>query len=87
MIHCRRNRRTDQDLINAGDFVKVGRKHYRHVSGAEIVYDCNRWRWSAVGQLWQTLDVAAYYVRKQAAEAPRLAAVDPRALVSSAVSP
>lgn len=71
MISRRRNTRTDIDLVNAGDFVKVGRKHFRHASGLEISYDCNTWRWRAVGQLWATLDWAAYQVRKAAANQTR----------------
>lgn len=67
MISRRRNTRTDLDLVNAGDFVKVGRKHFRHVSGLEITYDSNAWHWRAVGRLWTTLDWAAYQVRKHAA--------------------
>lgn len=67
MFSARRNRRTDLDLVAAGDFVKVGRKHFRHVSGLEITYDGNRWSWRGAGQLWSTLEVAAHNVRLAAA--------------------
>lgn len=59
-----RNKRTDLQIVAAGDFAKVGKKHFRHVSGAEIKYDCNAWGWRACGRLWQTLEVAVYNVRK-----------------------
>lgn len=64
MFAARRNRRTDLQIVNDGDFVKVGHKHFRHVSGAEIVYDCNRWAWQAAGNLWSTLEVAVHMVRR-----------------------
>jgi hypothetical protein len=66
MIYRRRNTRTDLDLVNAGDFVKVGRRHFRHESGLEITYDCNRSHWLAAGNAWQSLEWAAYQVRKAA---------------------
>lgn len=31
-------------------WAKVARKHYRHISGIEVRYDCNRWGWEVVGQ-------------------------------------
>lgn len=66
MISRRRNTRTDLDLVAAGDFVKLGRRHFRHVSGLEITFDCTRRLWNAAGFAWQTLDWAAYQVRKHA---------------------
>ncbi len=60
-------KRTDLQIITGGDFAKIGKKHFRHVSGAEIQYDCMAWGWRACGRLWQTLEVAVYNVRAQAA--------------------
>jgi hypothetical protein len=35
--------------INDGEWARVGRKHYRHASGIEIVYRHNEWLWEIVG--------------------------------------
>lgn len=56
---------TGKEMVASGQWVKVARKHYRHVSGAEIVYDHNRWAWFACGKLWSTLWVARYNVEKE----------------------
>lgn len=69
----KRNTRTDLEIVAAGDFVKVGKKHFRHESGVEIEYDCNHWGWRISTDrkwLYGTLEVAVYNVRK----APVLAA-------------
>jgi len=66
LYDVRRNRRTDLQIVNDGDFVKVGKKHFRHVSGAEVKYDCNAWAWRACDSLWQTLEVAVSNVRREA---------------------
>jgi hypothetical protein len=59
-------KRTDLQIIADGDFAKIGKKHFRHVSGAEIQYDCMAWGWRACGWLWKTLEVAVYNVRTEA---------------------
>ena len=43
--NMRRIQRTDLQIVNSGDFTKVGRKHYRHESGAEISFDCMKFGW------------------------------------------
>ena len=30
-------------------WAKVGKKHYVHVSGVEVAYDCNAWLWRVDG--------------------------------------
>lgn len=40
---------TGREMVQSGTWVKVARKHYRHVSGAEIRYNSNRWLWEIVG--------------------------------------
>lgn len=62
------NRRTDLQIIADGDFAKVGKKHYRHVSGLEVQYDCMAWGWRAAGQLWSTLEVAVRATRREATQ-------------------
>ena len=32
-----------------GEWARVARKHYRHMSGVEIVYRPNLWLWEIVG--------------------------------------
>lgn len=56
----RRNTRTDLELINSGQWAKVGRKHFRRFDGAEVRYDCNAWGWRVNGGrfVWKTLEVA-----------------------------
>jgi N-acetylneuraminic acid mutarotase len=39
-------------------WAKVGRKHYRHESGAEVTYDYNRFLWIANGFGYTTLHAA-----------------------------
>lgn len=70
-MHIKRHGNTGQELVNSGAWVKVGRKHYRHVTGVEVVYDCNRWGWRIMaadgtsdGLVWSTLWVAAHYATK-----------------------
>lgn len=36
---------TGREMVNSGVWAKVGKQHYRHASGVEIVYDCNHWVW------------------------------------------
>jgi hypothetical protein len=35
--------------ITEGTWVKIARKHYRHVSGIEVRYDDNAWTWEVIG--------------------------------------
>ena len=44
-------KRTDLQIIADGDFAKIGKKHFRHVTGAEIQYDCMAWGWRACGPM------------------------------------
>jgi hypothetical protein len=46
-------------------WAKVGKKHYMHVSGIEIKYDCNSWLWRIDGKEgYSTLWAAKYYAEK-----------------------
>jgi len=59
------SRRTDLALVNSGQWTRVARRRYWHISGAEVYYDNNRWGWVASnrpGLLWSSLAVAAYEV-------------------------
>lgn len=70
MIHRRRNTRTDLDMVASGQWAKVGKKHFRHVSGIEVTYDCNAWRWLVSSEprlTWGTLEVAAHVAEKAGA--------------------
>jgi hypothetical protein len=40
---------TGREMIESGAWIKVARKHYRHMEGVEIVYNCNRWAWEIIG--------------------------------------
>ena len=66
------NPRTDLAIINAGDFVKVGRKHFRHVSGREIKFDYMKSGWRVSddqGWVYPNLHSAASRVRYRSAQA------------------
>jgi hypothetical protein len=42
-------------------WAKVGKKHYLHVSGNEVIYDCNNWLWRVNGKNgYSTLWAAKY---------------------------
>ncbi len=57
---------TAREIVAAGDFVKVGKKHYRHVSGVEIKYNWTRWAWELPdGRAWTLLWVAVHEVRRE----------------------
>lgn len=63
MMYRRRNTRTDLELVKSGQWAKVAKKHFRHVSGVEVTYDCNAWGWivsTSPRQVWSTLEVAAH---------------------------
>lgn len=56
---------TAHKMKNDGFWVKVGKKHYVHVSGTEVTYDCNRWLWCINGKpLYTTLWVTKYEVER-----------------------
>jgi hypothetical protein len=44
-----RHGNTAKEINLNGDWMKVGKKHYLHGSGAEVVYDCNRFGWRLTG--------------------------------------
>lgn len=54
-------------IETAGDFAKIGKQHFRHVSGREIKFNCMTWRWEAVGSNFPTMTIAAFAVRAEAA--------------------
>lgn len=31
------------------EWKSVGRKHWSHVSGVQVKYDCNAWKWQIIG--------------------------------------
>ena len=45
-----RHGHTGREMAQAITWTKVARKHYRHISGVEVRYDCNRWGWEVVGE-------------------------------------
>jgi len=46
-----------KQMLTSGEWVKDG-KCYRHVSGAEIRYDNNRFGWCFNGNVYKTLEAA-----------------------------
>jgi hypothetical protein len=59
---------TGREMLESGAWMKVAAKHYLHVSGAEIIYDWNRWVWQIVGgDAYEALWVARYNVERKAA--------------------
>jgi hypothetical protein len=61
-----RHGNTAREMVESGQWAKIGRKHYRHESGAEILYNNNRWLWEVVGASdgWSALWVARHWVEK-----------------------
>jgi len=62
---------TGREMVQTGEWVKVGKKHYQHVSGVEVVYDHNRWVWCIKGgpknnTCWSALWVAKHEVERGA---------------------
>lgn len=47
-----------------GYWAKVGKKHYIHVSGIEVIYDCNAWLWFVGNEGYSTLWAAKYYAEQ-----------------------
>jgi hypothetical protein len=62
----RRPSRTDLALVNTGRWIRVERRRYWHISGAEVSYNPNRWVWvTTVNDLaWASLAVAAEAVER-----------------------
>lgn len=65
-------KRTDTLMLEGGQWVRVAPKHYRHVTGVEVVYGHNEWLWFVRGgphdgEGYGTLDVARYYAEQAAA--------------------
>lgn len=65
--------RTDLAMTNSGNWVKVGRKHYRHKTGHEITYDFNHHCWcvsintnSVINIMFTTLDAARHHAERLA---------------------
>lgn len=71
MMH--RHGNTATEMTESGEWSKVGRKHYRHVSGVEVRYDVNAWGWRVDGgsEVWDRLYVAKAEAEK-VAEAERV---------------
>ncbi len=65
-----RHGNTATEIAGSNDWMKVGRKHYLHGSGAEVVYDCNRYGWKLTGARLSHLDgtYTALWVAKGYAE-------------------
>ena len=40
---------TRTDILASGQWVQIAKKHYQHIDGAEIKYDCMAWLWRIVG--------------------------------------
>lgn len=62
-----RHGNTGIEMVNSGSWIKVGKKHYRHESGIEVRYDCNRYIWIVSTQPnhgYSTLWVARYEAEK-----------------------
>ena len=60
---------TGQEMVTSGAWVKLGRQHYRHVSGIEIAYDCNQWTWKVSdGSSYSLLWVARHWAERLALE-------------------
>lgn len=59
---------TGVEMVNSGAWVKVAKKHYRHIDGAEVRYDCNRWGWEVIGtgEFYELLWAARYRAEKLA---------------------
>ena len=57
---------TATEMKNSGEWMAVGRKHYRHIDGAEIKYDHNAWGWRINDgkEVWTRLWVAKHNAEK-----------------------
>ena len=67
----RQTTRTDIDMINSGQWNRIGRKQYQNAQGVTIRYINNDWVWEIVGGAnnglrFTTLDIARYEVERVA---------------------
>lgn len=65
-------KRTDTEMIESGQWVRVARRRYRHVTGVEVVYGNNEWLWFIRGgphdgEGYGTLGVARHAAERDAA--------------------
>ena len=63
-----RHGRTDIEMVASGAWVKVGRKHFRHVSGVEVRYDSNAWLWKVSGGPWDRYGFEVLHGARSAVE-------------------
>lgn len=61
---------TSAEMVTSGAWVKVGRKHYQHVTGLEIKYNHNAWAWETIGTVrpgsYKALWAARWHVEREA---------------------
>jgi hypothetical protein len=57
---------TGKDMLASGQWAKVGPKRYRHASGIEVVYDCNRFAWGVGDARYPALWIARQVVEAMA---------------------
>lgn len=55
---------TGNEMVASGEWNKIGKKHYVHISGFEIKYDCMAWGWLVSNNkgIYQTLWAAKQIV-------------------------
>ncbi len=41
---------TGREMVDSGAWIKVARKHYRHIDGIEVRYNGNRYAWEILGK-------------------------------------
>lgn len=58
---------TAKAMADSGNWAKVGPKHYIHISGEEITYNCNRWLWIHGNYGYTTLWAAKHNAEMTAA--------------------
>lgn len=62
---------TQKQMLASGSWIKVARKHYRHVSGVEVKYDCNQRGWEVStkpGYYYSVLWAARYEAERAGSE-------------------
>jgi hypothetical protein len=66
MTASERHGNTATEMKSSGEWAKIGNKHYRHISGAEVKWVPNAWGWriNDQRQVWDALWVAKYEVEK-----------------------
>ena len=68
MYTTRRPSRTDLDMIASGQWTRVARKDYRHVSGVRVVYRCNDYVWEIIGGAQDGLRFGPLHVARHEVE-------------------